>query len=163
MSRASIRAAVTDFLSEPPIEGLSFVKSSAPKRVEAKEFYAGLPLGAMSGCGAEVHIRNQHEERASVGGAHGGGKWRTYEVWLVLRFRSRHPKPEDAEQDADAMFDAITDRFHADRTMGGRVFQAGEGPGPDLRIVSYMGRYVENVFHNTYEVRFVVREWLVNT
>lgn len=163
MSRASVRAAVTDFLSEPPIDGLSFVKSSTPKRVEAKEFYAGLPLGAMSGCGAEVHIRNQHEERESFGGAIGGSKWRTYDVRLVLRFRSRHSKPEDAENDADTMFDAITNRFHADRTMGGRVFQAGEGPGPDLRIASYMGRYVENVFHNTYEVRITVREWLANT
>lgn len=163
MSRAGIRSAVTDFFSDPPVSGLSFVTPSTPRRTEASKFYDGLPLGSLSGCGAVVQLRKQAEVRAGIMGAHGGGKWRTYDVVLRLSFRSRETTAQAAEDDADVLLDAICDRFHADRTMGDRVFQAGEGPGPDIVVLSNPGKYVADVFQNTYEVRFVVREYLANT
>lgn len=142
MSRAAVRAAVAAWFASPPIPKLNAVYGDPAKFVDQQRLF-----NDSSGSGAIgiVHIERQEERRIAIGGATSGVKQRTYDVGLQIIFESVKPHGEDASADLDALLDAVVTRLQSDRTLGGAVFQAGEGDvtgTPDVEILSDLPRTV---------------------
>ncbi len=163
-TRATVRAAVADFFSDPPVEGLSKVHRSPPRMIGADEFYSGAPAGSVGGAVALVHIDRQSEYRRAFGGATSGVKQRSYLVLFFILARSSDADFEAANDSLDITLEAITSRLQGDRTLGGRVFQAGEGrtdhPVDDIEVTANLPRRVSNQWHTWVTVRFWVVEML---
>jgi hypothetical protein len=82
-------------------------------------------LAANRGRGAlmSVHIASTQEARHSTGGI----MRVPYAVQLYLWHTALIPTTQDAQNDLDALVQAVIDRIRADPTLGGTVVQAGEG------------------------------------
>lgn len=106
--------------------GVGVVRRAPAKRDDHAEYYLGQPPGERTGCQIIVQIPRSSERRIALGGAHSGTKQIVYEVVLSCFVRSRSAHAEDAQDDVQALRDAIVDHMRADRTLGGAVFQAGE-------------------------------------
>lgn len=147
MSRATVRAAIANYLNTAGIIGLASdgVKQFPAKFTPEMEFYQGEDPGHSSGAIIYLFFENQSETRIALGGAHDGRKAIEYTVALDCFMRSTHRKSEDAGADNEAFLDSLEAAIRADRNAGapGVIFQWGEGtfPGsPDLTTVSYYPR-----------------------
>lgn len=130
MSRATIRAAVTDWLSSNS-PGINTVYRGFPKVIPGQAFFSG--PGSMSGCVAIIHIAGETETRIAVGGPTSGQKRVDYTLEIQLRYRSvksaslNSDAGLEATDEFDATVDALKDRIRADRTAGSdAVWQWGE-------------------------------------
>lgn len=135
MSRATLRAAVVNFLEDQTT--IAAVYSSFPKVLDPAAYFA---QNVPTGCAAVVHLTSEHEHRLSLGGPHSGVKRLDTTVDVHLFSQSKQPKAEDAMDDFDALVESLKERIRADRELGtgtgGAVWQAGE---------DMSGRYSEPV------------------
>lgn len=169
MSRATVRTAMVSRFGGAGIVGLTGVFKAQKKTTSGDEFFA--VAGDRSGCLAFVFIESEKESRRSVAGTSVGYKKISYEVALVLQFR--HSGETEATSTEDAAWEAIDDFdtlvegikhfIRTDRTLGGAVFQIGEGDtkdGDDIEIQSDMPTLDNNgMVHIWAAVRFHVIEW----
>lgn len=110
--------------------GLAGVRPYMGKRLPAdSDFTHGLPQGRAMGAVMLVHLPSDTETRDSFGGPLSGIKQDRITVQLYLYHRAQVPHAEDAQADLEELLQAIRDRIHSDRTLGGTVVQAGEGQG----------------------------------
>lgn len=127
MSRQSVRHGIADYLTKASIPGVGTVFASPPKIARSSDALVGAPPGTPSGSVVFVEVFAEDEKRAALGGPHGGNKDINHAVRLHLLFRSRQRKAEDAADDHDTQLETLLAAIRADRTLGGCVFQAGEG------------------------------------
>lgn len=106
--------------------GLGVVRRAFPKRDDHQDYFNGQTAGARTGCMMVVYIPRSTETRFALGGAYSGQKNVIYEVQLACFIRSRAEYAEDAQDDVYALRDALVEHMHADRTLGGACFEAGE-------------------------------------
>jgi hypothetical protein len=142
MSRATVRAAITSYLSNAGITHLSSVKPFPAKFTSEMEFYEGEDPGHSAGAIIYIFFENQTEHRIALGGDHDGRKAIEYTIALDCFMRSTQRKSEDAGADNEAFLDSLEAAIRADRNAGapGVIFQWGEGSFPgsaDLTTVSY--------------------------
>lgn len=106
--------------------GVGVVRRAWAKRDDHQDYFWGQGAGARTGCQIVVFIPHRHEFRKALGGEHNGQKQINYQVTLNCYIRSRAEYAEDAQDDVQALEDALGEWMHLDRTLGGAVFQAGE-------------------------------------
>lgn len=106
--------------------GLAGVRAYWTTRFEDKDYLATLTADRGMGAVMSVHIAQESERRIALGGPTGGFKSRPVQLELWVWHYARTPQVEDAQADMDDLLDAIVDRIHGDRTLGGAVVEAGE-------------------------------------
>ena len=137
MSRATVRSGIATWFGGGHVAFLSTVYPYPPKTSKESDAFAGEAPGTASGAVGWVHLGEQMERRIAMGGPTNGMKLRLYKAAVLILLRSQHPKAEDAGADHDTLMDAFTARLEAGRTLGGTVFQAGEGDtrgGEDIKV-----------------------------
>jgi hypothetical protein len=147
MSRATVRAAITDYLLNYGVTNLSNVYPFPAKLTPEGEFFQGEDPGHQSGAVIFLYLENQRESRIALGGPHDGRKQVEYQFILESYLRSTKKKSEDAGADNEAFLDSLVTAIRADRTAGhpGVVFSWGEGTingGPDIEITSYYPKQI---------------------
>jgi len=155
MSRATIREAVTSYLS-PAQSNLPFLGNVYPhpaKFTPEGEFFDGQDPGHSTGAVIFIYIGRQEERRAALGGPTNGRKVVEYDVVLDCFIRSMAVKSEDAGADSDTFLDALVEYIRADRTAGtsadstgpyastGYIFQWGEGGYPGATDIEVQALY----------------------
>ena len=108
------------------LSGLAGVRPYWTTRFEDRDFLAGLTDGRGMGAVMSVHIAQDSERRIALGGPTGGFKARPLQLELWVWHYARTAVIEDAQADLDDLLDAIVNRIHGDRTLGGAVVEAGE-------------------------------------
>ncbi|MGH3376337.1 MAG: hypothetical protein ACRDP6_16510 [Actinoallomurus sp.] len=112
--------------------GLAGVRQFFPKRFSKDDYTFGYsPPRAMGGV-MVVHIPLETEKRIALGGPTAGIKRLTYSVELWLYHQGQTPHAEDPQADFDGLIEAVVARIRADRTLGGIVTEAGEGPNTGI-------------------------------
>ena len=106
--------------------GVGVVRRAWAKRDDHADYFWGQPTGSRTGVQIVVFIPRRHEFRKALGGEHNGMKQINYEITLNCYIRSRVEYAEDAQDDVQALEDALVEHMRLDRTLGGAVFQAGE-------------------------------------
>lgn len=137
MGRATIRAAIGDYLSGAGITNLTTVLTHPPKVTTDGDIIAP---GAAYGGLIYVHLGGQSERRIAVGGPTDGMKMRLYRVSLVAVFRSVAPQAETADEQNDLFIDSLIAAIEANRAPGD-VWQWGEGDtfgAPDIDLQTDM-------------------------
>jgi len=109
--------------------GLAGVRPYMGKRLPDSDFTHGLAEGRGMGAVMLVHLPSDTETRDSFGGPLSGIRLDRVTVQLYVYHRAQAPHAEDAQADLEELLQAIRDRIHGDRTLGGTVVQAGEGQG----------------------------------
>ena len=148
MSRYSTRHAVVTWLGGDPVptaptdqygnsiaygqpslvSGVATVFSGFNTNTDYADFGAGLPQGAKNGALIQVALPGPDTEvREAMGGATDGWKRITYRTMIRVFGRSIEEHVEIAQSVFDDVIEAIKARIRQDRTLGGQVFQAGEG------------------------------------
>ena len=169
MGRQFVRQTVAAFFAPPAVAGLNTVYTAAPRRMLGQEFFTAAPAGTPSGAVAFPYVEHMTRRRIALGGAHGGWKMVTYEVALVVRFASNQLSAQNAEDDHDAMIDAIVTRLESDRQLGTVVgtapyiFQAGEGDpetvgGGDIHVMTDLPKKTRQLLTIWSSVRFMATE-----
>lgn len=113
--RAAVRAQLSQFISNPPIENLNQVWTSFPKIINYE--VNALP-GQMTRTAAVVFIANEYETRLAIGGAHSGWKRVDYDVIVQLFCISFHRDAPTAMDDFDCVVDNLKDRLRSDHNFG---------------------------------------------
>ncbi|MHB1472406.1 MAG: hypothetical protein ACYCV4_02065 [Dermatophilaceae bacterium] len=140
MSAASVRAAIVNYLTPGVVPFLGSVYAAVPKWIEADAY--GIQGNDLSGAYMVIHIAEEAEARVSFGGATSGIKTVTYQVGLIIHFKSLAQEgsftvaPDAWVADWDTLVDGLRTRIRASRTLGttdGSVWQAGEGK-TDLKL-----------------------------
>lgn len=136
MSRATVRLGICAFLGGTQVTNTEFWQggslSSAglvtlfrsPPKLLPGELYGDGRSGAVG----VLHIGRQTSARIGYGGPTGGKKRHDYTVKLAIYHRARTAQSETAQDDLDALVDAVIARLEADRTFGGCCWQGGEAP-----------------------------------
>ena len=132
MSRETVRQAVANYLTAQNIPALS-VYEAMPKQSDPFPIVPGTATTAI----AFPFIAAQDEKRLGM-----GKKQITYTVTLAVECYSTQQLGEDAQSDADAIFESVLEAVRADPQLGTAnsalpLLQAGEGDGvgtPDLRL-----------------------------
>ncbi|TDB86275.1 hypothetical protein E1264_18445 [Actinomadura sp. KC216] len=106
--------------------GLAGVRPYWTTRFQDQDYTATLADGRGMGGVMSIHIANDSERRIALGGPTGGFKSRPVALELWVWHMARTPATEDAQADLDDLLDAIVERIHTDRTLGGAVVEAGE-------------------------------------
>lgn len=148
MSRATVRAATVAWFAPPNVAGLYTVYKAQPKLIPNTAYRAGAPAGTASGAIMFPHIEEETEHRIAFGGATSGHKLIEYKLGLVVRFLSVRTKSEDAQDDYDALIEAVKQRIRQDRTWGtsasaNPIFEAGDR-GPGIHLISDLPRQNKN-------------------
>ena len=130
MSRADVRAAVTQWVETPTIPNLNQVFTSFPKRIQFQQYAAP---GQLNRAVAVVFIENEVESRIAVGGGFSGWKRIDYGVVLQLYFHSLENLAENAMDSFDVLVDNIKDQLRSgghrlNDPAGTTIWQAAE-PG----------------------------------
>lgn len=138
MSRASVRTAIAAYFGGTLVPGtagtyrggtipaLGTLYLAKPKRFPATDFTAGQASGAQSGAMAVVLLPRQRETRRTFGRGV-GIKRVAYDASLDVYHLSTARDAIAAQNDFDALLEAVETRLRADPTLGGAVFSAGEG------------------------------------
>src|SRR5258708_6279921 len=143
LGRKGTRQAVAAYFGSGSVAGLNTVYTGEPRVVPEKGYLVGTSAGTKSGAQGWPWIEAQRDKRiAFTGGPSPSGlqaKLVLYEVSFSIRFWSLQAKGETALDDHDAILDAFVTRLRADRTLGGTMWQAGEGDtneAEDIHVVS---------------------------
>lgn len=140
MSRETVRTGIASFFGGSTYDdvqriyrptplaasGLAGVRPYFAKRVNDADYTYGLSAGRAMGGVLVVHLAQTSERRVAVGGATSGEKRVAYAVTLHVYHLANTQHAEDAQADVDDLLEAIVDRIHGDRTLGGAVTEAGE-------------------------------------
>ncbi len=140
MSRLSIRTGIATFFGGSTLDetaniyrptplaasGLAGVRAHWSNRYADQDYFIGLADGRLMGAVMSIHLAGDAERRIALGGPISGFKRRALAVELWVLHLSRRPTAEEAQADLDALIEAIVDRIHGDRTLGGAVVEAGE-------------------------------------
>ena len=145
MPRATVRAAIADYLTSQQIPFVGAVFAHAPKTTTQGDFDDTQLSTVGSGAVIYVFLGEQSEERIRLIGNQLGGKQRTYKVSLICILQSKKRNAQDADADNDTFLDSLVGAIQASRTAGttGAVFQWGEGDtvgGVDISIRAEMPR-----------------------
>ncbi|WP_433465705.1 hypothetical protein [Spirillospora sp. CA-128828] len=108
--------------------GLAGVRPYWVNRFEDRDFLATLAADRGMGAVMSIHIAGDSERRIALGGPTSGFKARPVQLELWVFHMARTSVSETAQADLDDLLDAIVDRIHSDRTLGGTVVEAGESP-----------------------------------
>lgn len=107
-------------------EGLAGVFPYWAIRMEDRFFQETIVPDRRMGALMCVHLPNEQERRIAMGGPVGGIKSQKFAVDLCIYHRAQKYHPDEAQADLDDLIQAIRDRIHGDRTLGGTVAEAGE-------------------------------------
>lgn len=119
MSRATVRAAVADYLTATPaLFGVAGVLRAQPKNMvdAGVQFTDGSP-GAASGAVLVVGVPDMHEQAVALDGQ-GGGRISTYNVEVGVFHRSVEEDALLAQDHLDQVLDAIADHLRRDPSLG---------------------------------------------
>jgi hypothetical protein len=159
---AWVRQAIYDWFAPPNVAGLNFIYLGTVPRVENPSDY--VKVGEASSAFGIATVANRHEHRKAFGAP--GKKRIVYECGLLVICRSVEPLAEDAIRFHDALMDACVDRLHgstAGRTLGGRVFSAGEGAElglDDVEVQFDMPKLSKQLIEIWSVMRFAATEWI---
>lgn len=109
------------------VPGVGTVYVGFNTETDQADMLAGLPAGTANGALIQIDITDDTEVREAMGGATDGWKRITYRTLVRVFGRSIEEHVEIALTNFDDVLEAIKARIRADRTLGGAVFQAGEG------------------------------------
>lgn len=153
MSRTTVRQAVTDFMAQPAIPGLSAWFRSPPWFLDGDAWNLADQLG--SGAVGMVHVTDESESRITMPavqplqpGAPIGQKAVRYKIGLVVLYQyllpsgTLVPVPSDDYISAlDATLDGVVERLRSDPNLGQPdvIFQAGQDQD-DIKIHSDLPR-----------------------
>jgi hypothetical protein len=125
--RAAVRATLSNFISNPPIENVNQVMPSFPKYINYE--VNALP-GQLTRSAVVVYIADEYENRLAIGGAHNGWKRIDYTVILQIFCISFHRDSLTVMSDFDDVVDNIKARLRSDHnfgdTSGNLVWQGAE-------------------------------------
>ncbi len=170
--RRQLRQAVAAWFAPPAVVGLERVEAAMPKILQGQELQAAATPGTGAACWVTIERDAQH--RIAIGGALSGQKLRVYRVHLQLIFKSLIAQTDQAGADPgvlamdafDDLLDGLEARLLSDRTLGGSVWQAGEGDrlfGEDVAISTGTPATTPDAIYIEGDVAFLVIEALVNT
>jgi hypothetical protein len=170
--RKQLRQAVAAWFAPPAVTGLERVEAAMPKILQGAELQAAATPGTGAACWVTLERDAQH--RIAIGGAHSGQKLRVYRTHLQLIFKSLIAQTDQAGVDPgvlamdafDDILDGLQARLLADRTLGGTVWQAGEGAalfGEDVVIVTGTPQTTPDAIYIEGDLAFIAIEALVNT
>ncbi len=132
LGRKALRQAVADWFRPPRVPGLALVLAAMPKLIQGQELWT--PEVPGSGAAAYVTLARDAQHRIAVGGASSGQKLRVYSARLVVAHKTALTGDAggadvgvQAMDAYDDLIDAVVARLLADRTLGGAVWQSGEG------------------------------------
>ncbi len=168
MGRKFVRNAVAAWMAPPAIAGLGTTYTGMERWMPGADFYHQMAAGTPSGAICFPYITDQHRTRITLQGAPPGGKMAYYSVDLVVRFASNQSVVHLAQDDHDALIDAIVVRLESDKLIGTagqpeQVFMAAEGnavDGADVRVRSDLPKLVNNQVAIWSVVNFEVLEWI---
>lgn len=153
MSQTTVRAAVVAWFKPPHVDGLARVFTAPPKIVQGGHAPGNTAI-------AIVTVAPGRRTRIAVGGEHSGWKRVDYSVELGIKLQSAQRTAEAATDRLDEIVDAAIARLESDRTLGGTVWRAGEGP---VGIIGQRTRpqligEIVNLWHDlTFEVTEMVQ------
>lgn len=135
MGRAAVRKAVAEWLGTSAIPNLGTVLRARPKEIDPSLFK--LSFGQSSGAVIVVHLPDDNETRAAMGGKSSGEKFDDHVVTLEIFFQSTKANAMDAQDDHDALIDGIKARLREDRNLGNAkvVWQAPDKTGYRFQMV----------------------------
>jgi hypothetical protein len=113
--RVGVRDTLAQFIKNPPIENLTQVFVSFPKRIN---FQINAQPGQMTRSACVVFIAQERENRLAIGGATNGWKRVDYTVILQLYVHSLHSESQDAMADFDILIDNIKERLRSNHNFG---------------------------------------------
>src|SRR6266545_7416451 len=113
--------------------GRTMRRRPGAKILQGQKLQAAATPGTGAACWVTIERDAQH--RIAIGGALSGQKLRVYRVHLQLIFKSLIAQTDQAGADPgvlamdafDDLLDGLEARLLSDRTLGGSVWQAGEG------------------------------------
>jgi hypothetical protein len=141
MSKTTVTDAVYQYL-QPETSGITYLGSvykALPKIANEADLFTSSYPGQGLGSVIYMFMTNQQEHRIAFGGPHDGRKYRTYDLGLLIVFKSDLRQTEDGQNAFDDFMDSLVEYIQADRNAGNPqvIFQWGEGGetgGPDIRI-----------------------------
>lgn len=148
MSRRSVRQGIAQFFGGPIFDavnrtysggsltanGLGVARMYVAKRIPDTDYHKGMTSGRNMGAVMLIHLPDEGpEQRIGLGGATSGEKWDPFLVELHIYHLAMMPHDEDAQGDLDDLLDAIKNKIHGDRTLGGTFTQVGETPSGRIR------------------------------
>ena len=148
MSKQSVTQGVYEYLqpNSSNIPNLGTVYIGLPRVGDEADLFTNSYPGADGGAVIYLFITDQTERRIAMGGAHSGNKFRTYNLGMLIIFKSILQDTWQAQNAFDEFIDSLTEFIQADRTPEipqSNIFQWGEGTelgGPDIRIDYTMPR-----------------------
>lgn len=111
MSRASVREAVSDYLSAPAVTGLQKVHSAKPRNWKPSDIV--VDASTPSAAAGYLHIEGVVEQRVAT-----GKKQLDYTVVLVYLFRSSQNDSVASMHDFDVLTDAIKAKLRTKTAYG---------------------------------------------
>ena len=117
MSRATVRAALKEFLAPPTVDGLNTVFGTPPKTLMDHTYTEGQPPGTASGAVGALFIEGQEDTPSATDGA-GGFRMTTYQAQVQVFHMSIEPDADDAMAHFDHVIDGLVDRLRADPSLG---------------------------------------------
>ena len=113
--RAAVRATLSNFISNPPIQNVNQVMPSFPKYIN---YEVNAQPGQLTRSAVVVYIADEYENRLAIGGAHSGWKRVDYTVILQIFCISFHRDSLSVMADFDDVVDNIKARLRSDHTFG---------------------------------------------
>ena len=125
--RSAVRATLSEFIANPPIENVNQVFTSFPKNIN---YEVNAQAGQMTRSAVVVYIADEYENRLAIGGATNGWKRVDYTVILQIFCISFHRDSLLVMSDFDTVVDNIKERLRSDHnfgdTSGNLVWQGAE-------------------------------------
>lgn len=141
MPKVEVTAAVYEYLKPETsnIPYLGTVYTALPKIANESDLFASSFPGLGLGATIYMFFTNQNEKRVALGGPHDGRKFRTYDLGLLIVFKSDRRQTVEGQAAFDQFIDALTAWIQADRNAGNPevIFQWGEGDlngGTDIKL-----------------------------
>lgn len=146
MSRASVRAAVRDFLSPPYVTYVDSVYPNFPADRLDGSGTLGFPSNSPHEGWIVLFIENTRENRITSTNPTQGLKAVTYRYRLEITYQSRS-KAEAAQEEFDTLMDSLHERLRSNSTFASAdIFEACEGP------YGVQGNYLEPVVNDTDQI-----------
>lgn len=150
MPKQTVTDAVYQYLipANSNIPNLGVVYRALPKIANEADLFENTYPGVGLGAAIYMFMTRQSEHRIAFGGTHDGRKFRTYDLGLLIVFKSDLPQTEPAQIAFDTFIDNLTAYIQADRNAGNPqvIFQWGEGGengGPDIAFDYTVPRTVD--------------------
>jgi hypothetical protein len=141
MPKFTVTQAIYNYLQPyaSNIPNLGTVYTALPKVSNEADLFTNTFPGLAIGATIYMFITRQSEKRIALGGPNAGRKFRTYDLGLLIVFKSDIITTVEGQSDFDQFIDALTAYIQANRNAGDPaiIFQWGEGSitgGDDITI-----------------------------